>query len=227
MIPKLDRKFTSAFGVAVAAMIIVSISGQSMAFAADGKTPTHEEIMRDCQSGKGRCTFDSPVIRKVYLGNFRKVSDVLFNCGEDSVSESISWQDTVESTSSLGVTLEAGGGVSGILNLSLAANYGHAWTDSHTETSTLSITVQPGHAGWIERAQVMREMSGVWKTDYRWKKGGHRHWLVPDIISGPAKRGTNGVNNAVVFKSRPMTGAETKSCSFGIGTDAKKLSRKS
>ncbi|WP_420082638.1 hypothetical protein ACN6AT_37295 (plasmid) [Streptomyces sp. JL4002] len=208
---KILRFSGGASSAVVCAALIVGLTPSS-AFAAPSVAPPREKIIRDCQTGKGRCKFDSPLVRKVYLGEFRQVSDYVYNCGSDPVNHSITWSDTVESSSTIGMQFEAGGVVTGILNISFAANYGHTWNDSHSETDELTVNIRPGEVGWIERAQVMRKVSGVWKTNYRFKKNGHRKWEVPDVVTGPAPRGTEGLQNAVVFKSRVMTESEVKSC---------------
>ncbi|MFD7666645.1 hypothetical protein [Streptomyces sp. NPDC059788] len=183
------------------------------AAAADG--PDRKQLIADCASGEGKCTFNEPVLGKAYLGDFRQVSNSLYNCTTSPATQSMGWSDTVGSSDSAGVSVTAGGKLAGIIDLSVTATYSHTWSSSHTENSSLNMTVQPGEVGWISRAQVMQTVSGTWQTHYDSPKWGHYYWFVPDTVTGPATNGTDGVSNAVVVKTRTMTASEKASCSTG------------
>uniref|UniRef100_UPI0031E0BEB5 hypothetical protein n=1 Tax=Streptomyces hawaiiensis TaxID=67305 RepID=UPI0031E0BEB5 len=180
--------------------------------AAAGEQPTAEQIMADCASGEGKCSFNSPQLGKAYLGEPRQVSELLFNCTESPASQSMSWADTVGSSHSVGGSVTVGGGIEGIITASVTATYNYTWQSSHTETSSFTVTVKPGEVGWISRAQVMQQISGTWQTHYDDPKWDHYYWFVPDTVTGPAPNGTDGKHSAVVVKSRPMTAAERKLC---------------
>ncbi|GAA0391984.1 hypothetical protein [Streptomyces luteireticuli] len=171
------------------------------------------QIMADCASGAGKCTFNDPKFGTAYLGNYKRVSDELHNCTGSDATQTMSWSDTVGSSDTAGVTISVGGKIEGILDVSVQANYSHTWSSSHTESSSLGMTVKPGEVGWISRAQVMRNVSGTWQTHYDDPKAGHYYWYVDDTVTGPAPNGTDGVHNAVVVKTRPMTSAEKSACS--------------
>ncbi|MFG2138060.1 hypothetical protein [Streptomyces sp. NPDC048650] len=181
------------------------------AAAEDG--PTREQLIADCASGEGKCSFNEPTLGKAYLGDFRQVSNSLYNCSSSDATQSMGWADTVGSTDSAGGSVTAGGTIAGLINLSVTATYSHTWSSSHTENSSLNMTVKPGEVGWISRAQVMQDVSGTWQTHYDSPKWGHYFWFVPDTVSGPADNGTDGQSNAVTVKTRKMTGAEQASCS--------------
>ncbi|MGZ9929502.1 hypothetical protein ACXNSR_06360 [Streptomyces sp. NC-S4] len=174
--------------------------------------PTRQQLTADCASGEGKCTFNSPQLGEAYLGAFRQVSNSLFNCSTSDATQSMTWDDTVGSTDSLGVSVTAGGKIAGIVDLSVTASYSHSWSTSHSESSSLNMTVKPGEVGWISRAQVMQKVSGTWQTHYDSPKWGHYYWFFQDTITGPARNGTDGKSNAVVVKSRKMTAAEKRSC---------------
>lgn len=178
--------------------------------AADGMPA--DQIMADCASGVGKCTFNDPKIGKAFLGNQRRVSDELHNCSSSDATQTLSWSDTVGSSDSAGVTISAGGKIAGIIDVSVQASYSHTWSSSHSETSSLTVTVKPGEIGWVSRAQAMQNISGTWQTHYDSPKAGHYYWYLPDTVTGPAPNGTDGVRNAVVVKTRPMTAAEKQSC---------------
>ncbi|MFB7175374.1 hypothetical protein ACFCYM_31810 [Streptomyces sp. NPDC056254] len=175
--------------------------------------PTRPLLMADCVSGVGKCTFNEPQFGPAYLGEFRQVSNSLFNCSSSDSTQTMTWDDTVGSTDSAGVSVTAGGNIAGIVDLSVTASYSHSWSSTHSESSSLSMTVKPGEVGWISRAQVMQKVSGTWQTHYDIPKWGHYYWFFKDTITGPAKNGVDGLNNAVVVKTRKMTAAEARSCS--------------
>lgn len=177
--------------------------------------PTRQQLMADCASGEGKCTFNSPQLEEAYLGEFRQVSNSLFNCSTSDATQAMTWDDTVGSTDSLGVSVTAGGKIAGIVDLSVTASYSHSWSSSHSESSSLNMTVKPGEVGWISRAQVMQKVSGTWQTHYDSPKWGHYYWYFQDTITGPVQNGTDGKSNAVVVKSRKMTASEKRSCSEG------------
>ncbi|MCX5064139.1 MULTISPECIES: hypothetical protein [unclassified Streptomyces] len=187
--------------------------------AAADEQPTSEQIMADCASGEGKCSFNSPKIGEAYLGKPRQVSELLYNCTASSASQSMSWADTVGSSQSVGGSVTVGGGIEGIVTASVTATYNYTWQSSHTETSSFTVTVQPGEVGWISRAQVMQQITGTWQTHYDDPKWGHYYWFVPDVITGPATNGTDGKHSAVVVKSRKMTATERKLCSTGSTED--------
>lgn len=180
--------------------------------AAAAEEPTRQLLMADCVSGQGKCTFNEPELGKAYLGGFRQVSDSLYNCSASPATQSMTWADSVGATDSVGGSVEAGGKIADMVNLSVTATYNHSWTSTHTESSSLNMTVQPGEVGWISRAQVMQQVSGTWQTHYDSPKWGHYFWFFGDTITGPAKNGTDGKSNAVVVKTRKMTAAEKTSC---------------
>ncbi|MFD8542853.1 hypothetical protein [Streptomyces sp. NPDC059649] len=201
-------------GAALSAVALGLVTAMAApAVAADD--PTREQLMADCASGAGKCSFNEPVLGKAYLGDFHQVSDSLFNCSTSDATQSMGWSDTVGSTDSAGVSVTAGGNIAGLIDLSVTATYSHTWSSSHTENSSLTMTVKPGEVGWISRAQVMQTVSGTWQTHYDSPKWGHYYWFVPDTVTGPAANGTDGQSNAVTVKTRKMTAAEKASCATG------------
>ncbi|UKY54487.1 hypothetical protein [Streptomyces inhibens] len=198
--------------MAVSAASLGLVAAMAMPAAADDE-PTREQLISDCASGEGKCTFNEPTLGKAYLGDFRQVSNSLYNCSTSDATQSMGWTDTVGSTDSAGVSVTAGGKIAGLIDLSVTATYSHTWSSSHTENSSLNMTVKPGEVGWISRAQVMQTVSGTWQTHYDSPKWGHYFWFVPDTVTGPATNGTDGQSNAVTVKSRKMTAAEKASCS--------------
>ncbi|MET9885625.1 hypothetical protein ABZZ20_21310 [Streptomyces sp. NPDC006430] len=212
---RVRRSVARALTMTVAACAVAAATALP-ASAAD--QPTRQQLMADCGSGEGKCTFNSPKLEEAYLGELRQVSDSLYNCSSSDSTQTMTWDDTVGSTDSLGVSVTAGGKIAGIVDLSVTASYSHSWSSTHSESSSLNMTVKPGEVGWISRAQVMQRVSGTWQTHYDSPRWGHYYWFFQDTITGPAKNGTDGKTNAVVVKSRKMTAAEKRSCSDGSRT---------
>ncbi|QTD96315.1 hypothetical protein [Streptomyces cyanogenus] len=198
-------------------MLAISVAACGIAAAAAvpaaaEEQPTRQELRADCESGAGKCTFNSPQLGEAYLGRFRQVSDALFNCSTSDASQGMTWSDTVGTTDSLGLSVTAGGKIAGIIDLSVTASYNHSWSSTHAESSSLNMTVKPGEVGWIARAQVMQQVTGTWQTHYDSPKWGHYYWFFQDTVTGPAENGTDGKNNVVVIRTRKMTAAEKRSC---------------
>ncbi|WP_431981428.1 hypothetical protein [Streptomyces qinglanensis] len=196
--------------LSVAALGVVAAAA---APASAEEQPTRAQLIADCDSGAGKCTFNDPELGEAYLGSFHQVSDSLYNCTTSPATQSMTWSDTVGSTDSAGVSVTAGGKIAGIIDLSVTATYSHTWSSTHSESSSVNMTVKPGEVGWISRAQVMQKVSGTWQTHYDDPKWGHYYWFVPDVVTGPAPNGTDGQSNAVVVKTRKMTDEEKQSCS--------------
>ncbi|MEU8034461.1 hypothetical protein AB0C13_38835 [Streptomyces sp. NPDC049099] len=202
--------------LALSAAALGMVAAVAVPASADDQ-PTRAQLMADCDSGEGKCTFNDPQLGQAYLGDFHRVSDSLYNCSTSPATQSMTWSDTVGSTDSAGVSVTAGGKIAGIIDLSVTATYSHTWSSTHSETSSVNMTVKPGEVGWLSRAQVMQTVSGTWQTHYDDRKWGHYFWFVPDVITGPAPNGTDGRSNAVVVKSRKMTAAEKHSCASRSG----------
>ncbi|MGW1195484.1 hypothetical protein ACWD4B_06430 [Streptomyces sp. NPDC002536] len=180
--------------------------------AAAADEPTEKQLMADCAGGVGKCTFNDPEVKKAYLGGYHQVSDTLYNCSTSDATQGLNWSDSVGSTDSAEFSITSGGKIAGIVDLSVTAKYGHTWQTEHTDGGSMGMTVKPGEVGWISRAQVMHQVSGMWQTHYDNPHWGHYYWYWNDTISSPAPNDTDGVKSAVVVKSRPMTADEKASC---------------
>ncbi|MGW2700050.1 hypothetical protein [Streptomyces sp. NPDC001340] len=202
--------------LALSAAALGMVAAMAAPASADDQ-PTRAQLIADCDSGLGKCTFNEPQLGEAYLGDFHRVSDSLYNCSTSAATQSMTWSDTVGSTDSAGVSVTVGGKIADIIDLSVTATYSHTWSSSHSESSSINMTVKPGEVGWISRAQVMQTVSGTWQTHYDDRKWGHYFWFVPDVVTGPAPNGTDGQSNAVVVKSRKMTAKEKQSCSSRSG----------
>ncbi|MCT7354238.1 hypothetical protein N4P33_19085 [Streptomyces sp. 15-116A] len=210
--------------VALTAVALGTVAATALPAAAE-EQPTREQILADCASGEGQCTFNEPQLGEAFLGEARQVSDLLYNCSSSPASQSLSWADTVGSSHSVGGSITVGGGIEGIISASVTATYNYTWQSSHTETSTATVTVAPGEVGWISRAQVMQRITGTWQTHYEDRKWGHYYWFVPDVVTSPAPNGTDGKRSAVMVKSRKMTSEEKRACAASGSAEDKVFTR--
>ncbi|GAA0420836.1 hypothetical protein [Streptomyces luteireticuli] len=180
--------------------------------ASAASEPTVKELMADCASGTGKCTFNDPQVDKAYLGNYHQVSDTLYNCSTSDATQGLNWSDKVGSSDTAEFSITTGGKIAGIVDLSVTAKYGHTWTTEHSDGGSMGMTIKPGEVGWISRAQVMRQVTGTWQTHYDDPHWGHYYWFWKDTITSPAPNDTDGVKSVVVMKTRPMTAEEKASC---------------
>ncbi|MFD9225942.1 hypothetical protein ACFWDI_39390 [Streptomyces sp. NPDC060064] len=176
--------------------------------------PSAQDLLNDCSSGVGKCTFNDPVIKEAYLSNFHQVSDTIYNCSATRDStQSKAWADMTGSMDQVGVTITEKVELLEIVEISVQQSYSHTWINQHTETGTTTLTVGPGEVGWINRAQVMQKVTGTWQTHYDDPHWGHYFWEVTGAaVISPAANGTDGKHNTVVTKTRPMTTSEKLSC---------------
>ncbi|MFJ1560922.1 hypothetical protein [Streptomyces mirabilis] len=167
---------------------------------------TPHTLLADCDSGVGKCTFNDPQVSLAYLGDFHTVSGMLYNCSSSPATQGISWADTVGAQDAAGGTISTS--VLSIIGIRVEAAYSHVWLTEHTETSTTNVTVQPGEVGWVERAQVMQDVTGTLQTHYDEPRYGHYYWFLTETASAPAPNGTDDTYNGVVAHSRAMTDEE-------------------
>ncbi|MFH9423894.1 hypothetical protein [Streptomyces sp. NPDC017529] len=45
--------------------------GRTLVLAAAADGPDRKQLIADCASGEGKCSFNEPVLGKAYLGDFR------------------------------------------------------------------------------------------------------------------------------------------------------------
>lgn len=202
----------------VSAAAAAAVGAAALPASAAGD-PTVADIMADCASGSdiSSCELKDPEIQKAYLGNYHQVSDTLYNCSSSDASQGLNWSDKVGTADSVDISVTAGGKIAGIIDLSVTAKYGHSWTTEHSDGGSMGMTVKPGEVGWISRAQAMRQVKGRMNVWYKHTHWGHYNWYWDDTFTSPAPNDTDGVTNAVVVKTRPMTDAEKASCSARNG----------
>ncbi|MFJ9821034.1 hypothetical protein ACIRU3_38425 [Streptomyces sp. NPDC101151] len=187
--------------------------------------PTTAEIMADCQSGLGKCTFgdtgpvagssgpgDSVFTKRHYYGNFAKVSPEFPNCTPLTQRNSVGWSHTTGTSNTIGVSVRTSVTLAKIFEVSVETKYEHEWMVQDTEAGTYNVDTPPGYIGWVERQQVMNDFYGKWRTHYDDPKWGHYYWATPyDHVYTPAREGEDGLYSNVGQKVRPMTPEELSS----------------
>ncbi|MFD0009212.1 hypothetical protein ACFVJ4_43755 [Streptomyces sp. NPDC127178] len=209
-----SRTGTRAVSVSVAALGMVAVMVTPAEANHEGAHTT-AEIMADCESGLGKCTFGDAGwvpgtgddLQKVtYVGNWRRASGDGFNCTSSTQRQSITWAQTTGTTDTIGVTIKVEAGIGKIFKVAVETKYEHSWTDERTHGETVNIDIKPGYIGWIERGQVMNRFTGRWRTHYNDPMRGHYYWATPyDTVTSPAEEGENGIFSNVLWRERPMT----------------------
>ncbi|MFI8219996.1 hypothetical protein [Streptomyces sp. NPDC085932] len=180
--------------------------------------PTTQQIMADCTSGLGKCTFGdgSPVMgespggdltRKTYIDNWRRVSNLSPNCMSAPQRKSISWSQTTGTSDTFGISFKVE--VGAIVKTGVETKYEHSWMEQKTVSDTYHVDVKPGTYAWIKRGQVMQAYTGKWRTHYDDPKWGHYYWATSyDTVRQPAREGQDGLYSEVGWDERPMTREE-------------------
>lgn len=169
--------------------------------------PTTLNILKDCASRAGRCTF-IPKENFTFLSTPVKVStDQLSDCTGTPVNKSVDWTHRVGWTNTLrGDSGSPWGVLKDIFSHSLRFNYGQTWVESTTTKDVSDLQLSPFHIGWWERRQQMRRVVGQWQISYAEPHWGAKVWTTPDDTwDGPASADAHGDLTA---HERPMTGLE-------------------
>lgn len=174
----------------------------SSAFAAD--SPSNAELIRSCNNGTSQCSFH-PQSWEYYTGPSHQVSDLVYNCGSETNQYTIGWEDTTESSDSVGVAVSVGAGFQGVFEAAIEASYSHTWTVSHTDNATATINVPSAHVGWINRGAAKQQASGWWEMHYDKPFYGHYIWFVKDYKESGPHSGSVGT---ITFQNRAMTSSE-------------------
>ncbi|MFD0007885.1 hypothetical protein ACFVJ4_36485 [Streptomyces sp. NPDC127178] len=188
--------------------------------------PTTAQIMADCQSGVGKCTFGdgSPVqgespgsdlTVRTYYDAWRKVSPNAPNCTTSPQRMTVKWAQSTGTTDTFGMSFKLEVGT--ILKASVETKFEHSWSETVTDGLDANHDVQPGHIGWVERAQLMNEYKGKWRTHYDDPKWGHYYWATGyDTIRTPVKGAQNGLESDIKWMERPMSRQElVDTCKWG------------
>jgi hypothetical protein len=91
------------------------------------------------------------------------VGDALINDTDDVLKRTVTIADTVVSSDSVEVGVQAGGKIAGLLNAEVSAKYGHEWTQEHTfgqADAPLQVDCPAHHKCWIEAVAPMYRDTG-------------------------------------------------------------------
>lgn len=158
-----------------------------------------------CADGKvATCSFKVTRQDDRAIGNRHQVGNALINPSDEKQSTSISVSDTVSESDSVNVSAKLSGGVltklASIINVEITAAYGHSWTNSHTFTQTVTMTVPPHHIGIIYAAQPVYRSWG----DFTVKLGNTTYNLKDVYFDTPREDGLSP-QGSYVTHTEPIT----------------------
>ncbi|MEU9480421.1 hypothetical protein [Streptomyces sp. NPDC048191] len=184
-------------------------------------SPTRQDIVRDCNSGVGKCTFTPNIVGKVYKTPLTIVPGMAANCSYELRKYTKSWTHKASTTSATGVTLGAQG--ADIVKSALPAKDRTAWTTSVSRQEGYPFLLRPGQAAYVVESQLMQAVHGTWKTHYDDPHWGHYFWSVNDTITHPVKEGTDGMHSTFDIRLHWMNESEQIACLRGAYRDVRGL----
>ncbi|MER5806328.1 hypothetical protein [Streptomyces mirabilis] len=187
-------------GMVAALTVGASLLAAPQAFAADDPGPAN--LLQACNQAS-LCKFH-PQSYWTYTGPNHRVGDSLFNCGSQTNSTAVAWEDTTTSGNSVGVSVTAGYKFADVFEAEIQTTYGHTWQKSHTDRQTTTVNVPRNSVGWIERGVGKQAAKGWWEIQFKRRYYGHFDWYVYNYQES-GWRSTFGYVNT---KDRPMTSAE-------------------
>ncbi|GAB2657767.1 hypothetical protein GCM10027271_15510 [Saccharopolyspora gloriosae] len=197
----IHRIATAAATAAVAGLLVVP-----PASAAD--EPTARELLEKCDNGTDSCVFHPEGEPEYFQNTSELVGSPTFNCTELPQRMGVSWSDTTSESNSLGLSMSTSFGE--VFKVTFKASYGHEWKESHTETQTTNIDVNPGDAGRVFHGPKMQKVKGTYELHFEDKFYDHYIWYVPMEVTGPA----DSQESTITQDTSPMTDEE-KSANCG------------
>ncbi|MEU6127748.1 hypothetical protein ABZ805_01135 [Saccharopolyspora sp. NPDC047091] len=189
------RIATAAAATAAAGLLIAP-----PASAAD--EPTARELLEKCDNGTDSCVFHPEGEPEYFQNTSEQVGSPTFNCTELPQRMGVSWSDTTSESNSLGLSMSTSFGE--VFKVTFKASYGHEWKESHTESQTTNIDVNPGDAGRVYYGPKMQKVHGTYELHFEDKFYDHYIWYVPMEVTGPAE----DQQSTVVQDTSPMTEEE-------------------
>ncbi|MFD0009159.1 hypothetical protein ACFVJ4_43440 [Streptomyces sp. NPDC127178] len=179
---------------------------------------TNDKVINDCIKDYYRvsCTWKVSYADLGYLGNAEVVSvndPFYYNCTQKTESlRPFDFSQMTGTKNSTGVEVGSEGPLAGFLSgllqgikLHLNATYGHTWQNQETK-GTYPVTVETGHVGWLERAQLMRNVRTTYTATYPEPINGQRTYTAVDTWRIPVENGTG--KSRLVAKTREMNAWE-------------------
>ncbi|KUN95678.1 hypothetical protein [Streptomyces caeruleatus] len=139
-----------------------------------------------------------------YTGPRHKVGDVLFNCGSQTNSTAVTWEDTTSSSNSAGISTSLEYKFLDAFEAEIQTSYSHTWSRSHTDRQMTTVNVPRRGVGWIERGVGKQQATGWWEIQFKKRYYGHFDWYVYNYKES-GWRSTYGYINT---KDRAMTSGE-------------------
>ncbi|WP_256041454.1 hypothetical protein [Cryobacterium sp. SO1] len=172
----------SSIGAASIGGLLLALVPATGAMAED--TPTTEELLAQCESADF-CEF-TPTSNELYVTEAEQVSPLSPNCDPDVVDFQANWSQTKGTTDSVGGSVTASAKVMEVFEVSVEANYSHAWTSTSTTGGFLTLHVPEGNIGYITKATAMNRVTGTYELHFSDRYYGHYYWYTaPVTIEGP------------------------------------------
>ncbi|WP_188940627.1 hypothetical protein [Nakamurella endophytica] len=116
-----------------------------------------------CSDGVATCTFDHDVTARFYApgrviasGNNQDT-----NKGDKPYPLlTVGTNDTADSSDTIGVEVNAGGSIAGIIDVGIKGSFAHTWGQSHTFQSSFAVPIPPGMHREILAADAMVKDTG-------------------------------------------------------------------
>ncbi|MFJ7246492.1 hypothetical protein ACIQWA_17835 [Kitasatospora sp. NPDC098652] len=86
--------------------------------------------------------------------------DVVYNDGAANDTYQMSWLDSTTITNSISVSASVDVTIQKIVKVGMSVTYSHSWAETQAHGEAFTITVPPGHFGWIERATLISNIEG-------------------------------------------------------------------
>lgn len=194
------KRFSRTAGTVAALTLGTTLLSAPQAFA--DSDPGSANLLKAC-NWASLCKFH-PQSYWTYTGPNHRVGDTLFNCGSQTNSTAVAWEDTTTSGNNVGVSVTAGYTYAEVFEVSVTASYSHYWERSHTDRQSTTVNVPHNHVGWVERGVGKQAAKGWWEIQFKKRYYGHYDWYVNNYQES-GWRSTYGYVNT---KDRAMTSTE-------------------
>jgi hypothetical protein len=117
-------------------------------------------LKRFCaENNSATCTF-TPTSEQEFDSPLHQVGAAVSNKTDINQLTTIEVEDTVGSTDSVGVEVNVGGKIFGVVNASISARYEHQWTRQHTFRQSVGVTLPPRNKCYVTVTTPMRRDTG-------------------------------------------------------------------
>ncbi|MEU9481811.1 hypothetical protein [Streptomyces sp. NPDC048191] len=216
----------------LAAVMALTTAGTGMVLGATSATAddlvTSYKVINDCLNGyQFNCTSKVSSVGLAYLGRYEVVSvndPFYYNCTQSDSQRRFDYMQMIGEENSIGV--EVGGEITpgGFLGeviagikLHMSTTYQHAWQIQNTTGDATTVTVKSGSVGWLERAQLVQDVTTTYTITYPQPINGQSTYTATDTWKVPVVDGTDGKYSALVGRTRVMSAWEQQNiCHWNV-----------